>query len=352
MTIPALMAATGWSPTWLIDLLDDQDNPVLRLDGVTSGRVLQTQGTPVGEAGELTFDQRLPAEIDWHHNRVRLTRDPGVAGVAPWPVATLLFQRPRHTQSDGYSARQVQLVGKLSRLEQWRIGTFLVVPEGTNPVSWAAQVVEEKLGGTVAVTPTSQQLSAPQSFEPSDSWLHVVNKLLGAANYRGVWCDGSGVPQLAPYVLPADRSPAAHLTDEDGAALHLPEWEYTPDLEVPNHVVLEQPGSGDEPGLVVEAWNDDPDDPHSIINSPVRSHHETEEFTDLETGQQLARRKLVELRDINNDLDVECATLPLRPGDRVSFRDQGSSYDVTIWETEYLIEDLADMRFKGKEVLG
>nr|DAL17221.1 MAG TPA_asm: hypothetical protein [Caudoviricetes sp.] len=345
------MAAAAWSPTWQVDLLDDGDNLIARLDGVTAGRVLQTQGTSVGEAGELTFDQRLPEELDWHHHRVRLTRNPGVAGVEPWPVATLLFQQPRRAQQDGWSTRHVQLVGKLSRLEQWQIGEVLVVPQGTDPVAWAAAVVEEKLGGLVSATPTEQRLSADQSFEPGDSWLKVINELLGAANYRSLFCDGLGVPQLAPYELPAARSVTATLTDEDGTALHQPEWDYAPDLEVPNHVVLEQQGSGEEPGLVVEAWNDDPDDPYSIVNSPVRSHYESAEFTDLATGQELARRKLVDLHNINNDLDIECATLPLRPGDRFHFHDQGNSYDVTVWEVEHQVEDLADMRVKGKEVV-
>lgn len=350
MSIQTLAAAAAWNPTWLIELLDVDDNPIMALDGVTSGRITLTQGTPVGESGELTFDQRLPDEVDWHHQRVRLTRDPGVVGVDPWPVATLLFQRPRHSQRDGASSRNVQLIGKLARLERWSVGQVFTVPEGTNPVNLAAALIQDKLGGSVSVTPTDKTLSAPLVYEPSDSWLKITNELVRAAGYRSVWCDGYGTPQLGPYTLPADRPSVATLTDENGLSLHLPEWEYTPDMEIPNHVILEQQGTGDEPGIVVEAWNDDPTDPYSIINSPITSHAETAEFTDLETGHQLARRKLIDLREINNDLDITCATLPLMRTDRFAFRDQGSVYDATVWEIEYSIEDLADMRVLAKEV--
>lgn len=347
-----LLSARRREPAWNIHLLNSANEDLGLLDGVTGGRVRATSGSPVGQEGSFSLDQVGLSEISWRHDRVRFTYDPGVPGVAPWDVATLLFWKPKRLQGDGEYGQQIGLVGLPKLLEGWQCAQAYSVSAGTNPVSRASALLEQLLGVQAAVTPTDKTLQTDLVIEPKTSWLTIINTLLDSANYRALWVDGFGTFQMGPYALPADRPRTVKLTDRNGGkrSWHQPYWEYAEDLDVPNHVILERQAAGEEDTLVVEVFNDNPSDPTSTVNMPTLSHSDSAEFADEATGISLARRKLVDLRIQNSELTLSHAVLPLERANRVTLDDQENLFDLVVWEQEWEIEDLGDMRTRFREV--
>lgn len=346
-----LLAAERRSPAWNIHLLTSTGDDMGRLDGVSGGRINQTSGSAVGESGSLALDQVLAREIDWRNEMVRLSYDPGVKGVPAWDVATLRFSRPGRQQTEAVTSFSVSLIGKTSVLEKAVSAQAFSAPKGTNPVTAAAGLVRTLTGETPAVTETSKTLASDLVIEPRTSWLTIINTLLEAADYRALWVSGAGVFQIGPYTRPANRPTLLTLTD-GAASWHSPEWGFDADLEIPNHVILERQGSHDEPALVVEVYNDSPDDPSSIVNAPVLSHSDTAEFTDRATGLALARRKLADLQTSNSELAISCAPLPIERTHRFAFTDQGFDGSFVAWELDWDLDDLADMQIRAREVSG
>lgn len=334
--------ARARSPRWRFLLLNQSDQEIGTLTGVDGGNYQVTSGSPIGETGTLTYDQAGSLPVDHRTMRVRAVYDPGIPGVAGWPVATALFQAPVRDQDDGSYSYQVKLVGKCSLLERRKPDSPFVAPVGANPVGLVAALIGDLLGEPVSVTETDKTLAQPMVMDEDHSWLTIMNELLASAGYRSLWVDEWGVFQLTPYTLPVERPVVYLLSDSTGRAVHRPFWSFEPDLEIPNHVRLIQQGSGDEPGLVANAYNDDPDDPTSTVNSPVLSWSDSAEFTDQATGDALAARKLVDLRAEQNRLTIEHAPLPLRRGDRVRFEDQGAAFDGAVWSTSWTFDEFAD----------
>ena len=98
--------ARNRSPRWRFTLLDDQDVELRDLRGVvtSSGEIAPRER--LGGSASLVLDDRGDG-IDWMKHRVRVTYDPGIVGVEPWPMGTYVFASPvkRH-RAGGRRRRQ------------------------------------------------------------------------------------------------------------------------------------------------------------------------------------------------------------------------------------------------------
>lgn len=97
-------------------------------------------------------------------------------------------------------------------LLQGNIGDSYAVAGGANVLAavraaiTAAGVVAPVLLDSTASTKTLvTAMTWPQTSSDNPTWLGVINDLLAAVGYRGVWCDQDGAFRSGPYVLPADR---------------------------------------------------------------------------------------------------------------------------------------------------
>lgn len=84
-------------------------------------------------------------------------------------------------------------------------------------------------------------------LDEQTTWLNVVNDLLGAIGYQGVWSDWDGRLRCEPYDPPRERAPEWYYTAEGVTSMLAPERTVTQDwFAVPNRWVAVRSNSGDE----------------------------------------------------------------------------------------------------------
>lgn len=326
------------SPRWRHVLLDGEDRPLRDLDGITGGRVEAVALSRLGGSGSLSLDDREhPIEIDWLSHRVQSIYDPGIPGVEAWPVSTMLFTSPTMTQHDGYRSYAVELLTKLSVVDEDSVGDVYSLPAGTPIIATVVSLIESTGEDRIAVTPSDAVLKNPQAWDAGESKLTIINELLEAAGYWSLWCDGSGMFRVEPYRNPLDR-PVSYEFVQGEASIHEPEWGREQDLfSVPNRFLVIGQGSDNEPPLVGEALNEDPESPYSF-QARGRWITRTEEGVEGESQSvfdQLAQRRLLDAMDPVARLTVTHAILPLEPNQLIRFADSGTDVRATIQRLSY-----------------
>lgn len=323
---------TSRRSTWWVDLLDGEDRLQGRLAGVTGGSVDINTNRGVYGTGRLTIQASEPdesgevtaADIDWSSDRVRVWWH--VEGVEPWPLATMLLDRVVRRQSATGLTYEADLLDKLTVLAQEQMGT-ITYPTGAYPVDIAVALIQGAGEGAVAATESDATLTAGLTWPAEDSptRLRIINDLLAAAGYRGVYCDGLGQYRIEPYVRPQDRAPD-WVFREGQLAVHSPAWERTQDgHDVINRLRCLTQASGDEEPLEVMVENTNPASPYSIPSrGRVIARTDTGvEATSLEALQSIAQQRLVAASAPTATLTISHAPLPLPVHARVDFVSQG-----------------------------
>lgn len=260
------MSLTGHrSPRWVVELLDGRDAPIRVLTHVTGGSVVVAPFERLGGSATLVLDQAQP--IDWLSHRVRITYDPGVAGVDAWPVGTYLLTSPKRTVDEyGVTKYDVGLLSKLVVPDEHALEQAFTVQAG-DPLIPAAVSLLAMTGETrMSVTDTGIVARETLTWDAGESVLTAINAILQAAGYWSLQVSGDGQYLFEPYVDPADREPA--WTFQAGcASIIKPGLEHEQDLAgIPNHVVCHTQGSEDEPALVGVATNTSKDSPYSTVS--------------------------------------------------------------------------------------
>lgn len=318
--------------TWWVDLLDREDRLKGTLDGVTGGQVEINTNRVVPGQGQLqvaavteTLDGRVTAaDVDWASDRVRIWWQ--VEGVDPWPLATMLLDRVVRRESATGTTWRVDLLDKLTVLAQETMGTTSY-PSGTLVTDTVAALIEGAGEHALAVTASGAALTGGLSWVAQDAptRLRIINDLLAAAGYRGVYCDGLGQYRVEPYARPQDRLPVWTFREGEWA-IHSPAWERTQD----GHAVinrlrcLSQAGAEETPlEVVVENMN-----PASSWSIPTRgrvlSRTDTGiEATSVEALTAIAAQRLLAASSPTATLTISHAPLPLPVHARVDFISQG-----------------------------
>lgn len=340
------------APSWHFELLDREDRPLGTLDGVTGGRIETSAFTKLGGSGELQIDE-TGAGIDWSSHRFRATYDPGIESVAPWDVATMLFTSPKTFHSDLGATHRVTVLPKTAVLDEDATDGVISFPEGTPIIPAVIQLIESAGEMRIAATDTGVTLGAPQVFEAGTSKLAVINKLLEAAGYWSIRCDGMGQFLLFPYTEPAAR-PVAYEFAAGEASIVMPDWEREQDMSsVPNKCVVVGEGSDELPPLVGVATNEDPTSPFSY---QARGRWITRTETGVEAADQavideIARRRLLSAMSPVAKIDATHAVLPLSPHQRIKFSPEGTvPRTATITRLKYTIDEFTDCAAEWREV--
>jgi hypothetical protein len=91
------------------------------------------------------------------------------------------------------------------------VGDAYAVATGTAYLAAAEQILIDQgiKAYTIDQTAAAKVLDAPRVWvlDTQTTWLNVVNDLLAAVGYRGVYSDWDGNLRMEPYVSPTDRSP-------------------------------------------------------------------------------------------------------------------------------------------------
>lgn len=307
-------------PTWIFDLLDRDDNTLRRLEPL-GGDVELKALSRLGGSATLQLDSRAGA-IDWLSHRVRITYDPGIPGVESWPIATMMFTSPNESHFDGGDVvYDVTLLTKLAIIDEDASEASVSFAEGTPIIPAVVNLIRATGEQRIAVTPSAATLRSQIVFDPAESTLTIVNKLLEAAGYWSLWCDGSGQFRIEPYVE-IDSRPVAYKFDS-GLSIISPEWERTQDMSsVPNRFIVVGQGTDEEPPLVGVAQNDDPDSPFSVQNRGrvIAARDEGDDAADQAIITALAQRRLLDLMRPVAKIEAEHAIIPIVPNDLIEFR--------------------------------
>lgn len=330
------------TPEYVFQLLDEHNNVVDRLLGVTGGSLQVNANTQLGVSGLLRI-MDVGQRVDWLRQRVRILYDPGVPGVEPWAVATCMFASPVEHISGGRVTFEVALLSLLTFVSEDAVDAVFSIPAGTNYVDTAVQLLRGAGVSNVNVTASERVNKSAMMWEAGTSKLKIVNELLSAAGYWGVKPDAWGAAVVAPWLAPAARA-IVHDFREGADSLHAPQWRREFDLsKIPNQVIVKTFGSQDVPAIVGVSRNENPDSPYSFQARGrwVTLVVDNLELADQQVADATAQRKLLEAMSPVSSLFVRHAVLPLTVNDVVRFRSDGRNLVATVQHMEF------DLSFAG-----
>lgn len=210
-SVRAMLVAQGAQFDAGLDLLDDQNRFVRELtdDLERDGSDIEYHSAAtVPRTCELT----LSTELVWGRDRVRPWMTVTVGGVTSPRLYQGVFGLTTPSSQRG-KAFDVSGFDLLQLLDTNCPGDTYVVDAGTSYVQAVRDVLEASdVGAPLLLDGTLQAttLDTPMVWAllPSDdqaSWLRIINDLLAAINYRGLYADEAGTFRSGPYMLPAVR---------------------------------------------------------------------------------------------------------------------------------------------------
>lgn len=333
------------------------EHEIDELKGIDSGSVSMSATTQLRTSASLEIAD-IGQNINFASERVRIDVD--VNGYT-WPLGVFLYSSPKRTYTDSGTTISVELLGKLSILSEACTQYPYSVPANTAVVPLVKKLIEAQGETNIVATDKQKFLRSAMVWDAGTSYLKIINDLLDAINYWGLYTDGSGAFCITPYVLPEDRGLSWMFVAGENC-LHTAEWTREQDiLGVPNEVILVGNATGggsdseDKRVLTGVARNENPDSPYSY-QSRGRWITHTETGVEADSTGTLfakAQRKLQELSAPVGKIDIKNAPLPLEPNQVVLFDSQGHRAKATIQEIKYTLNPtaLVDTTLKEIEVI-
>lgn len=337
-------------PHFQFTLLDSTDADIRDISAQVIGGSLSLTAGRLGGTGSLELDG---SGINFGSQRVRISYDPGVEGVAPWDIGVYLFTSPTRTR-DGLRERiEVGLTTKLQILEE-------ASTVGTANLSTATLIIDTVAGlirGTgetrVMVSGDVKRFLEPYTADAEKSLLSICNDLLDAAGFWGVSVDGRGQFVLVPYQPPRARPVVWTFTENAASIILADQVDERDTLSVPNRFVVYTSGTDDAPPLVGVAQDTNPDSPFSI---PSRGGRVIEARDSVEAATQadadaIAARRLLALQSPVGKRSVTHAMIPVRPREVVEHvRADGSRARFTIQKLDFSFDFDTQMKAEWNEV--
>lgn len=192
-----------------LDLLDSSNNFVSDISAdFDGGEVSRNCHADVHGTCTLKISQLLA----WGKDRVRPWMELSDNGViARFNLGVFVMTTPDSPR--GKSLVSYTVTGyDLLHLLQDGPGDTYVVTSGTTYLQAVRDVLTASgVGATLQLDGTLQNTTLPATMvwalDPSSatSWLRIVNDLLGAIDYRGLWADQDGALRSGPYAAPSTR---------------------------------------------------------------------------------------------------------------------------------------------------
>lgn len=337
---------------YIVTLLDKNEIPQGRLDGVTGGKITLAANSSVKGSGQLEWN-RYSTDTDWSSARIQIkciTSDMGEI-----PLGVYVVAAPNRDYSGYQYARGIDLTDKLAILQdQILTSTYSILP-GMNLVQAATQLILDLGETSIQATPSDVVAVNPRVWHPGTSLIQVINDLMDSVGYWSVWTNRLGSFMLTPWVSPSDRA-SSWAFSEGQNSLHLPEWQYETSLwEATNRVVLVS--QEDENGTVLTsvATNDDPNSPTStvrmgrVINPIVEEGVEAANQAVLD---MLAERKLVDNSNVIEKISIDHLLVPLWYNEAVSFNSSGVQAMATIQRMDITLKPGSLVKTEMRAVSG
>jgi len=160
-----------------------------------------------------TVNLTISRALAWGKDRVRpfMLLSSGSAGVSAsrWNLGVYLLTTPDMPLAESPITYSVTGFDQLHILQDF-IGDSYSVAAGANVLTAVRTALTAGgitapvlLDTTAAASVLSTALTFPLTSSESPTWIQVVNGLLAAISYRGIWCDQDGAFRSGPYVNPS-----------------------------------------------------------------------------------------------------------------------------------------------------
>lgn len=313
-----------------VELLTRTESSLGNLDGVSGGNLAWNANADLPGTGTISLSERGQS-IDYSSNRVRVWWS--VEGHEEWPLGVYVLAAPAVTYTEAGQTRDITLIDKLTVVRDDVLTSTLQIPAGANIVAAAVQQIRATGESRIAVTDSASTLTNAMTWDPGTPRLRVVNDLLAAAGYWGLWTDRWGQFRVEPYVPAATRG-EAWAFEEGAASIHSPSWEYELALwDATNLVVMVSQADSAGTVWVAKAEDDNPASPTStvsmgrVLNPIVEENVEASSQADL---QARASRKLLDNSNAVGRLSVSHAPVPVWFNDAIRFVSQGVDVKATV----------------------
>lgn len=229
-----------------------------------------------------------------------------------WPLGVYLLSSPtRRSHTEGLRFRAIDAYDQTVILVNSKVIDRKSYPAGTNVVEAAKEVLFEAGVRQINAVALDKTLPAAVEWEPGTSRLQIVNDLLSAVNYLGVWFDSDGFARLIPYRSPSGAAPEVEYLD-DRRSIIFPQIESTLDLfDVPNQwvVVVSEP---DRPPLRSVYTNTNPNSPTSTVNRGfvVSDFRTTDRSVDQATLDAAVKRIAEQASQIYERVNMDTRLMP------------------------------------------
>lgn len=324
---------------YYLDILDANEAPLTRLDGVVDGKLDWVANAAVKGGGELTV-RDVNQNVNWL--TVRLRPVMAIEGLPEQPLGIFLVSEAPESWENGRSWA-VKLLDKTTILDQDVITETYGVAAGTFVTTAITTILSGAGIGNYNVTASAATLPGAQTWPPGTSKLRIINDLLSIVGYFSLYSNFDGQLVAEPYVLPAYR-PVVYEFLDGANAIYEPSFTRDYDIwKIPNRVVVTGQGDGTTAALSSSIDNTDPDSPYSIANRGrvVGYTEEGVEAADQATLDAYARRRLVELTTPTAGVEIRHAPVPgLTVNQTVRFRRVPADIDArhTVSKTEIALQ--------------
>jgi len=232
--------------------------------------------------GSISYDESAPDEVDLLIAYYEFTDENGEHVMHPVATVQVEAESPEfRSLANGTTAQSgtLKAYSVLKVLSDMKCRKTVVIPAGTNAIARAVEIVEG--AGLRTNSPSSNYVTKnDKPFEPTDSWLTVVNWLLDAAGYASAYDDAFGVVQMTRYVEPTERPLVWVFRNDNESTLGFGVVEENDRRSIPNVYTVNY--SSDTVSLSATARNVDPTSRASLPSRGWREKGESETIEELE----------------------------------------------------------------------
>lgn len=296
------------STRFYLDILDSNDSPIGRLDGVTDGKLDWLSTAVVKGAGQISVTD-VDQEINWLTARLKPWML--IEGLPAQPLGIFLASEAPESWNAGRSW-SVKLLDKTTILDQDTVNATYGLASGTVATTAIIALIESAGITNHAVTASAKTLDGDLVWSVGTSKLRIINDLLDLINYFSLFANFEGQVVAQPYIVPANR-PLFYEFIDGSSSIYEPSFNRDNDIwSVPNRVTLIGVGDGTTAALTSTIDNTDPLSPYSIANrGRVIGHTESGiEAVDQTALDTLAQKRLIELTSPTAGVEIAHAPVP------------------------------------------
>lgn len=310
--VKSILHASNRRIAFRYELLDNNNQFKKNLDNVISANVSNDAAAVIKRTARFSlYDD---GSVNYLSDRIKpYARLWLTGGWVEWALGVFILSTPpRSTDNIGNIIRSVEAYDLLQTLIDDKVRDRYTINQGTNYIAAVKSLLDSAGLTTQNLTATNKTLPAARDWSPGTTKLQMINDLLTAINYRGLYMDEDGVAIAQPYVSPEFRASEYTYRDDEQSVI-FPEMNQGLDLfNVPNCWVLVVSES-DRPPLVSTYINENPSSPTSTVNRgrTIVDYRENEEAADQQALDDKAQRLAFEASQIFEEVEFSTAIMPV-----------------------------------------